>query len=102
MTKFIDDEEYPDPHPEEKMWEAVKHLAPEGKEDEYRALHKENYHLNCPECSNIKMHNKMVTLKRSLKNIKEGLRDIESAKMSGICRNCSTLRDVDGRCGCNG
>jgi hypothetical protein len=22
-------------------------------------------------------------------------------KYSGICRNCSTLRDVDGKCGCN-
>ena len=101
MADFVSDEEYPDPHPEEQAWEAVKHRVPKGQDvEEFRQLHKENYHLGCPECSNIKMHNKTVTLGRSLKNIKEGLRDIQAAKLSGICRNCSSLRDVDGRCGC--
>ena len=46
----------------------------------------------------------MVDLKKSMelysKNVNDALVDIKVSKMSGICRSCSTLRDIDGKCGC--
>ena len=106
MAEALDpNKEYPDPHPWEDSWNAVKHLAenfPDEDIEEMRKRHQENYHTNCKECSHIKMHNMRAKLTKSFNETHEKIRDVAVAKMSGICRNCSTLRDIDGRCGgCN-
>jgi|LakMenEpi03Aug12_release.lakeMendotaPanAssembly.Ray.scaffolds.fasta_scaffold3416813_2 hypothetical protein len=31
---------------------------------------------------------------------KENHLQVKTATMSGICRECSSLRDIDGKCGC--
>ena len=106
MSEELDpNKEYPYPHPEEEAWKTAKKWVPKGQDEEpYRKEHWLNYHLDCPECSHIKTHNRMVDLKKSMelysKNVNDALVDIKVSKMSGICRSCSTLRDIDGKCGC--
>lgn len=100
------DKEYPDPHPEEEAWELAKKWVPKGANiDEYRKEHLINYHAGCEECGDIKTHNRLLDLRKGMERLKkevgEALIDVRVAKMSGICRNCSTLRDINGKCGCN-
>ena len=101
MSNLDPNRVYQDPHDEEKAWQSAKKWVPKGQdENEFRQLHKDNYHLGCKECGPIKEHNSKVQLEMKFGHIKEQLRQIEGARMSGICRKCSSLRSNDGRCGC--
>lgn len=107
MPEELDpNKEYPDPHPEEEAWEKAKKWVPSGGDvSAYRKDHMLNYHLGCPDCAHIKTHNRMVELRKGMEKLKKLTNDlvvdVRVSKMSGICRSCSTLRDIDGKCGCN-
>ena len=60
-----------------------------------------NYHYNCDDCQNT-MRKQVHRLNSSFDAMSSSLQDTQTSRMSGICKNCSTLRDIDGRCGCNG